>query len=572
MSNDGTTFEIDLPVVGQAGIDAATRSMDMLQDRLDAATKAVKAQSDSYKQAEQIADKAAKAYERLAIAADTKGGDWVARAAEAKKQADLAKAAIEGEALALDKLRASASKAETELKKFKDAQAEAKEKAGKLESGLRSLGGGAAADTIDKVTTLKTGIADLSKVMGPVGVLATAVSIGVFLVAAAAVAAAVSITALTLKIAEWAISMADAQRSAILLASGGFVQSTKAGKELYDTVGALTKRFPLTREELTATAKSLAYYGLKGKDLTTALERSATWAARMKFGPDFEKQMLALPEQSKVFQQNLLGVFGGLKIDPLLKALQLMVSLFDESTASGNAIKVVFESIFQPMIDKVADSKYKIERFFILLEIWAIEALTALKPYYSTIYKLGETLLVVAGIVTGVLVSAFLLGALAVASLILQMRQLFDFGKDIVTGLANGIKAAGGAVVDAITGVVMDAVNAAKKLLHIASPSKVFAEIGMQTGAGMEQGVERSSAGVQDAMANMVSPPTAAGEPKAAPDAGSTSASKSGANISGNTFVFHGVQGAEDAESKFGALLTRLLEGDATQLGASVPT
>jgi len=40
-------------------------------------------------------------------------------------------------------------------------------------------------------------------------------------------------------------------------------------------------------------------------------------------------------------------------------------------------------------------------------------------------------------------------------------------------------------------------------------------------------------------------------------------------DLSGATFVFQGVAGAEDAEERFGALLTRLLEGDVAQLGGA---
>jgi hypothetical protein len=38
-------------------------------------------------------------------------------------------------------------------------------------------------------------------------------------------------------------------------------------------------------------------------------------------------------------------------------------------------------------------------------------------------------------------------------------------------------------------------------------------------------------------------------------------------SLSGVTFNFYGVQGAEDAEAKFRETLTRVLEGDAIALG-----
>ena len=41
-------------------------------------------------------------------------------------------------------------------------------------------------------------------------------------------------------------------------------------------------------------------------------------------------------------------------------------------------------------------------------------------------------------------------------------------------------------------------------------------------------------------------------------------------DLHGATFNFYGVKDAEDAERSFGEMLTRLLEGDASQLGAEV--
>jgi hypothetical protein len=514
------------------------------------------------------------------LKANEKGGVWVERQAEAKKQADAAAAAILGEAVALDKLRATADKAGAALKKVKDEQKAAEEKSGKLASGLRALGGGALADVGDKASKLKGGFADMRVALGSAGVYA-AVAVALVAVSVAVLAIAAAAAAGVAKLAEWAVGLADARRSAVLLASGGFAQSSKTGQELYDTVTRLTKRFPQTREELTATAKSLAYYGLKGEALTKALEQSSVWAARIKFGPDWEKQMLALPEQSKILEQNIAGLFGGLKIDPLLKGIQKLVALFDETTASGKAIKVVFESVFQPLVDGAAGTAVKIEAFFLQMEIWSLKALIALKPHTSLIVGIGEAFLVVSGIIVGVvvvalgLVAAALAAPLAILAGSLFLFQTFtakirEIGPAMIDGLVNGIKDGAGAVWEALKGVVMNAVNGVKSLLGIHSPSKVFADIGAQTGAGMEIGVERSSGGVQNAMETMAAPPTVGTAKGSGAAAANGAGSTKGANISGNTFVLNGVQGAEDAEARIGALLTRLIEGDATQLGAAV--
>lgn len=78
--------------------------------------------------------------------------------------------------------------------------------------------------------------------------------------------------------------------------------------------------------------------------------------------------------------------------------------------------------------------------------------------------------------------------------------DLVGAGRDLIQGLINGIGAMGGAVIDAIGGIVGDAIDWAKGLLGIASPSKVFKEIGDFTMQGMALGIEDGGSGVLSAM------------------------------------------------------------------------
>lgn len=70
------------------------------------------------------------------------------------------------------------------------------------------------------------------------------------------------------------------------------------------------------------------------------------------------------------------------------------------------------------------------------------------------------------------------------------ISRVTTIGTQIVQGLANGIRNAASRVVSAITGVVQGAINAAKSLLGIASPSKVFAQFGEWTSEGYSIGIE----------------------------------------------------------------------------------
>ena len=69
--------------------------------------------------------------------------------------------------------------------------------------------------------------------------------------------------------------------------------------------------------------------------------------------------------------------------------------------------------------------------------------------------------------------------------------KLLQVGKDLIKGLANGIKSGASWVVKSITGAVEGAINAGKKLLGINSPSKLFRQFGEWTTEGYEIGVNR---------------------------------------------------------------------------------
>lgn len=75
-----------------------------------------------------------------------------------------------------------------------------------------------------------------------------------------------------------------------------------------------------------------------------------------------------------------------------------------------------------------------------------------------------------------------------------------QIGKDIINGLIKGIRSMTKSAIEAITGVVGSVVNAAKKFLGIASPSKVFTQIGKWTGEGLALGIDDSQSTVRKAI------------------------------------------------------------------------
>lgn len=64
-----------------------------------------------------------------------------------------------------------------------------------------------------------------------------------------------------------------------------------------------------------------------------------------------------------------------------------------------------------------------------------------------------------------------------------------NMGKDIIRGMLDGVKSMGTRLINSVKGVIDDALGAAKRLLGIASPSKVFRQLGQWTGIGLADGI-----------------------------------------------------------------------------------
>ena len=68
--------------------------------------------------------------------------------------------------------------------------------------------------------------------------------------------------------------------------------------------------------------------------------------------------------------------------------------------------------------------------------------------------------------------------------------RVTSIGSDIIQGMVNGVTSAAGHLIDSVKGAVDDAINGAKNLLGIHSPSRVFREIGRYTMQGAALGVD----------------------------------------------------------------------------------
>jgi hypothetical protein len=641
MATDGTQYLIELAAKFSSG-DAAVTKLADLGDRmlkagatakdlelatkatagaLEAAGAAAKSAADAvsdgetkYAAAERAAERAAKAVERIGAMADGQVGKLQAaldtgdakkiaaaesrvwalaqRQQDAVEKSNAAASALKTEASALDGLSAkaaTAAHAHSDMTKGLANVKAAADKAAKAEAAASGSGkvnemaeafgklGGPAGVAGQKVLGFATGFKKLGAAMGSAGPY-VAIAVAIVAIAAAAGVAAVAISS-------WGIKLADTNRTQGLLMDG-IARTSAGGAELADTIDRIGAVVPSTRAELMDMAKGLADSGLRGKALSSALEVAAVKAAKLKFGPDFQAQMLSLDFQSKRFGENLASTFGGLKIEPLLSGIQTLGALFDSGTASGRALKFLFESMFQPLIDGAAGAIPKIERLFLYAEILALKAYIALKPYRGEIEAVGRALLIGAAVLGGVMAVAIgvvvgLLGVmmamvldlsntiyewvgafLAVGSAIYgafasAVAFMTDIGGQMIDGLIGGITSKATAVVDAITGVVKGGIAAVENFLQIGSPSKLMAGIGGHTAEGFAEGVDSGAGDAQGALAAMVAPPAGGG-------AGARAGG--GVSLSIGQIVL-GAGTAKEQADEFIDHVTAWLEGEGLTLG-----
>jgi hypothetical protein len=175
--------------------------------------------------------------------------------------------------------------------------------------------------------------------------------------------------------------------------------------------------------------------------------------------------------------------------------------------------------------------------------------------------------MVAAVVYAGVQIVQGIIGAWEAVTTFLSEIDLAETGANILQGLANGITGAAGFVKDAVSNAVKAAIKSAKDLLGIASPSKVFAEIGGFTGEGFAGGVDDSAPDAQAAMTRMVDPAPAAAKASEGAPAAAGGSSGAGGSYAGAVFNFYGVEGAEDAAARFREMLLLAQEGNLAALG-----
>jgi hypothetical protein len=321
---------------------------------------------------------------------------------------------------------------------------------------------------------------------------------------------------------------------------------------------------------------------------------------RSRLGGIAARQALSFDRQMQQLRQNVSRIFDGLEIDGLLRGLRMVTSLFSQNTASGRALRQIVRVIFQPMIDGIARLGPIARRFFqgMILQaqrvvifylrvrnavLRAFGATDILSGINAQTMALQAGSVVVMGLVTAVMMAAGALatfvamGAAAVAvvramlnpiaTVQAAMAGLFDIGaragSRLSDGLVSGITQGRDRIVAAVRGLATGAADALRNALQIRSPSRVFAQLGVQIPAGLESGIDAGAPSAMGAVESMVASPDAPG-----------GRGGGGSRVSVSIGDVHIHAGSDQSAPRelaqsFADELVRLLEGASIELGVA---
>ena len=195
----------------------------------------------------------------------------------------------------------------------------------------------------------------------------------------------------------------------------------------------------------------------------------------------------ALPELIPAAVEAIITIVQGLldSMDQILEAAFAIIQGLAEGLL--NALPELIDAlpeIIMTIIDFITDNLPLIIEMGIELTVQL--AFGLIKAIPQLVARLPE---IVTAIVTG-------LGK--------AVGAVFEIGKNIVTGLWEGIKSLGSWIADKVSGFFSGIVDGAKSLLGIHSPSTVFAGIGENMGLGIGMGFTDAMRGVEKDIAGAI--------------------------------------------------------------------
>lgn len=277
-------------------------------------------------------------------------------------------------------------------------------------------------------------------------------------------------------------------------------------------------------------------------------------ALKKKFGGTIRAQLLSLDVQFSKMREDAAGLFSGINIEPLLKGLKSITSIFSMTNASGAALRKFITSQLDELAATAARVFPYIESFVYgfgtgLLDVYTTSIKPMLKSFAEGFeadglegsFTSGESAAkALAGTLAEILDSlkSIASAAKAVASVLsgdaftvkasqeeldamnaklridpalADAKAATDSGKQLVAGIVAGIKSETPTGIDAVVTLARQMQEAFTNANKIQSPSKVFEDFGKQLPRGAARGVASESGEAQAAVDAMVSPPTVGG-------------------------------------------------------------
>lgn len=271
------------------------------------------------------------------------------------------------------------------------------------------------------------------------------------------------------------------------------------------------------------TPKAMAAAVKAGKLTGNQVADAITKALKEKGAGPLASAMDDLSTQWEKFKDNVTKLFEDVDVKPFLDQLKSLLGIFDQSTASGKAFKLLITSAFDALFKVAAKALPYIKAFLLGIAIAALKFYIALKPAATKLGELfakkpdpniqkvvigiGQSMLYWASAVIKVITAIELLVA-AVSTVVDWVSSAKAAGSSFVQGLISGIASGAGAVVAAVKGLASSAVGAFKAAMGIASPSRVMFEHGKANVAGgLAGGVEAGAPRVGRAMLQLTSAP-----------------------------------------------------------------
>jgi hypothetical protein len=356
-----------------------------------------------------------------------------------------------------------------------------------------------------------------------------------------------------------------------------------------DVLGALATRLG---KSLPDVEKQLLQGRVTMKDGLAALEA----AAKGRFGKTLSAQMLSLDTQFAKAKEGFGAMFADADIEPGLKGLKELLSIFDQGTVQGVVMKTALTTGLNGVSSALGVILPLGKSFFLEATIGALELYLALRPIGRKISEWAAPFLtaenaatagkiaiygvaaafalaaIAAGTAAVAIVGPFLLIAAAVYAAVLGVQAAWDWltgsaraaASSLIDGFVGWIESGASRVVGAMTGLASKAAGAFKSALGIASPSKVFAAYGRYTVQGLTEGIEQEAPQAHAAVEAL------GGAAPAAPALGGGS-SGAGTTINIENVYFGGKKATEQEKSDLVSFLIDMIDGAVGAGAAGLP-